>query len=72
MFEEFKEEKNEGILVLYVGVTNHWVSIVIHKRPAEGEKIKMYLLDSENEESLNKVDEQIPNLMIESSKDRVQ
>ena len=71
MFEDFKQSDKEGIMVLYIGVTNHWVNIVIHKKPSEGEGIKIYLLDSENEESLNKVDKQIPNLMIEASKERI-
>jgi hypothetical protein len=51
--EAFKKAPKDAVFLWYLGVVNHWVTLVIHK--SEG-KIKFYFLDSSNLSFLDKVD----------------
>jgi hypothetical protein len=43
--ESFKRAPKEAVFVWYLGVVNHWVTLVIHKNE---EQIEFYFLDSSN------------------------
>lgn len=54
--QEFKENKNESIFCLFLGVVNHWTTFIIHKQKGS-DGVKYYFLDSGNLEFLDKMDE---------------
>jgi len=66
----FKKSKKEAIFALYLGVVNHWVCLIVHKTLEEPHRPKFYLLDSSNLFFLEKIDEQIPEVMIKRSRDK--
>ena len=43
----FKAHAGKAIFVLFFGVVNHWISVVVHKA-AEGAAVEIYVLDSSN------------------------
>ena len=77
--DEYKATRKEGIFVLFVGVTNHWVAFIVHKKAwnekppytqdkyKAGSKLmnKYYLLDCSNIKHLDKMEEDIPGLIME-------
>ena len=50
--QKFQASKSEAILIYFVGVVNHWVTVVAHKKDADS-KTDLYLLDSTNSKHLN-------------------
>ena len=63
--------KNEAIFTLYLGVVNHWVCLVIHKTKEDAKHPQFYLLDSSNLVYLDKLDEQLPEIMLKKSREKV-
>lgn len=53
-----------------LGVVNHWVTLIVHKTREEPDKIQFYFLDSGNLEYLDKVDEQLPEVMLKRSREK--
>jgi hypothetical protein len=51
--QKFKKTKKDAAFVLYLGVVNHWVTLIVHKTAG---KLNFYLLDSSNLHFLDKVD----------------
>ena len=47
------------MFVIYLGLTSHWVSILVHKQKGQ---LKFYLMDSSNQQILNCHDREIPML----------
>ena len=58
----FKQAPKNAIFVWYLGVVNHWVTLIVHK---ENDKITFYLLDSSNLIFLDKVEEQLSEVMLQ-------
>lgn len=50
------------MLVLYLGVVSHWVSVVVHR---DGANMQMYLLDSSNFVHLNQPVASVPQIVID-------
>merc|ERR1712187_1068342 len=50
--KKFQDCRTEAILIYFVGVVNHWVTVVAHKKDGES-KTDLYLLDSSNSKHLN-------------------
>ena len=54
--DTFLNSHHESTFVFYMGVVNHWVTLVIHKR-VKSDDISFYLLDSNNLDYLSKSNE---------------
>ena len=57
LFTDFSKHNNDAIFVILLGVTSHWVTIVLHKERRAG--ITLYLLDSSNLPILNCLPQEI-------------
>lgn len=83
--KEFQALECPAIFVIFVGVVNHWVAFVAHKKGAKalkpyaqllykkGKKFdnKFYLLDSSNIEHLDKSELELPELIMERVRQRI-
>ncbi len=65
--QRFKKTKKEAVFTLYLGCVNHWVCVIVHKTRDD---MKFYLMDSSNLHFLEKVDEQLPEVMIRRSREK--
>ena len=52
-----------------MGAVNHWTTVVVHKEPGQDEPT-FYLLDSANLCYLDKIDEQLPEIMEKRSREK--
>ena len=50
--KQFQACQSEAIHIFFVGVVNHWVTVVAHKKDANAQA-DLYLLDSTNAKHLN-------------------
>ena len=62
----FFTSKKEAIFVLFLGVVNHWITLVVHKSP-QGQ-LSFYLLDSSNQVFLDKTDQQLPDIVEQATR----
>lgn len=67
-FNEFKSTPHDAVFVIFLGAVNHWVTVVAHK---ENSVTRLYLLDSSNYVYLDKIDEQIPEMIQKRNRDKV-
>lgn len=51
--EFFQAHQGQAIMVIFLGVVNHWIALVIHKTGFDGEPHEIYLLDSSNIDHLS-------------------
>lgn len=61
----FFEHQGQAIFVFFVGVVNHWITVVV-KKPNAHQPIQVYLLDSSNVKHLDKPEEALDSLSVES------
>ena len=59
---QFRNSKEESVYCLFLGVVNHWITMICYKERGNQE-IKFYFLDSSNLHFLDKNDEQIPDVL---------
>ncbi len=52
----------------FLGVVNHWVTLLVHKTAAH--RLHFYFLDSGNLSYLDKLDEQLPEVMLRRSREK--
>jgi hypothetical protein len=64
----FRASKKEAIFTLFLGVVNHWITLIVQKS-LDG-SLKFYLLDSSNIVFLDKTDEQLPEVMEHRERER--
>lgn len=57
--EAFQAHPGKAIFVVFFGVVNHWITIVVHKARANVEKNEFYVLDSVNQLHLNRPEEDL-------------
>jgi len=56
--------------VFFLGVVNHWVTFIAHKEKGDP-TIRFYYVDSNNFVTLNKIDEQLPDLIEQRDREKV-
>ena len=61
----FKAHAGKAIFVLFFGVVNHWISVVVH-RTAAGAPMEIYMLDSSNIQHLNRPNQDMQNISVEA------
>ena len=64
--QAYHAHEGKAIFVLFFGVVNHWITIIIHKSGANAERNEFYVLDSVNIKHLNKPEEDLEPLSLES------
>lgn len=57
--------QGQAIFVFFLGVVNHWISVVIHK-PAATATSQIFVLDSVNIKHMDRPDEDLELLALES------
>lgn len=67
--EDFRLSNKEAVFVLYLGVVNHWVTLIAYKDKSDN-NIQFYLLDSSNLVFLDKADQQLPEVMEKRAREK--
>lgn len=62
--QKFRQSKGEAILVMLLGVVNHWITLVLHKDAQS--VMNFYLLDSSNIKHLDKEESELIGCVMES------
>lgn len=64
--EAYLNHQGQAIFVIFFGVVNHWISVIVHKSGARDVPSQIFVLDSANIEHMDRPDEDLELLSLES------
>ena len=64
--EAFLAHEGKAVFVIFFGVVNHWICVVVHKSGISGRSNDIYVLDSSNIQHLDQPEENLDALSLES------